>query len=195
MSKPRKNALAGSGPIVDRARAALRHTATQFGAVQAQDDVSVTVLTPGGVQLRLGYEGGNYLFSRVYNLAITTVVPASAGLPAGLRLSHQDKAGPAWVPAGSRAGGSPLGRGGAASTSPGVSALNRALAPLLKGVDLLRATTTAVPGGTQLTLTPLGGAYVWVLIPPVFKATAFPAGEPQRLIDIVDAARGLTSAA
>ena len=54
----------------------------------------------------------------------------------------------------------------------------------MRAVDLVSARVSGPRATRTLTLTPLGGSYVWVLIPPVFKATAFPAGEPERLLEI-----------
>ncbi|GAA2839492.1 hypothetical protein FB468_1193 [Leucobacter komagatae] len=192
-ARVRKHPLAGSGPIVDRARAALLRTATEFGDVVASDQTSVTARTPDGLEVTLSYEGGNFVFSRVYNLTLSVALPAESDVPTGLKLSHRARSGPQFVRAGSGAGtsahtsvGQP-GAGGALAAR--LTALNSSVGDRLRGVDLVAATVSGPRTSRTLTLTPMGGSYVWVLIPPVFKATAFPAGEPERLLDIVRALR------
>ncbi|MFF8818397.1 hypothetical protein ACF07D_10425 [Leucobacter sp. NPDC015123] len=193
-ARVRKHPLAGSGPIVDRARAALLRTATEFGEVVASDMTSVTARTRDGIDVTLSYEGGNFVFSRVYNLTLSVALPAESDVPTGLKLSHRARSGPQFVRAGSGAGGAglPAARPAAASSSGGggaLAALHRSVGDLLRGVDLVTATVSGPRTSRTLTLTPMGGSYVWVLIPPVFKATAFPAGEPERLLEIVRALR------
>lgn len=179
-ARVRKHPLAGSGPIVDRARAALARTATEFGEVIASDQTTVTARTADGVDVTLSYEGGNFVFSRVYNLTLSVALPAESDVPTGLKLSHRARSGPQFVRAAAAAGGALASR---------LAALHRSVGDKLRDVDLVAATVSGPRTSRTLTLTPMGGSYVWVLIPPVFKATAFPAGEPERLLDIVRALR------
>jgi len=65
--------------------------------------------------------------------------------------------------------------------------LNAVAGPHLAKIDMLKSTLA----DRMLTLTPMGGSYVWVLIPPVFKATAFPPGEPDRILELIRAIRAL----
>ncbi|MBK0418966.1 hypothetical protein JD276_07950 [Leucobacter sp. CSA1] len=191
----RKHALAGNGPIVDRARRALRLVAEQFGEVTATTQTTVDVRTPDGIELTLSYDPGNYIFSRVYNLAISTTLPDGSAAPSGVAVSHRDRGGARYVPAAGRATGGPA-RGGGAAPSGGSGALrrlNEVAGPLLDGIDLHSSTIATTGGGRTLTVTPLGGSYVWVLIPPVFKATAFPQGEPERILELIRAVRGLSA--
>ena len=208
--RPKKDALAGNGPIVDRARRALRLVAEQFGEVTRTTQTTVEARTPDGIELTLGYDPGNYVFSRVYNLTIEVALPAGSPAPSGVELSHRERSGAKYVPAGSGSGfgsrsGSGSGTGfgsravrGIARTgaipstgSPALKRLNEAAGPHLGGIDLHSSTITTKNGKRTLTVTPLGGSYVWVLIPPVFKATAFPPGEPGRILDLIRAIRGL----
>ena len=192
-AKQRKHALAGHGPIVDRARQALRHVAGQFGEVTASTDTSVEVRTEDGIELTLSYDPGNYIFSRVYNLTISVDLPTGSPVPAGLELSHRDRAGAKYVAAGSGSGSRSA--PGSGSVAPGaLRRLNEAAAAHLNGIDLHSSRTSVRNGRRSLTLTPLGGSFVWVLIPPVFKATAFPKGEPARILDLIRAIRGLAPA-
>lgn len=185
-ARQRKHALAGRGPIVDRARQALRIVAGRFGEVVTSTETSVEVRTEDGIELTLSYDPGNYIFSRVYNLTISADLPAGSPVPAGLELSHRERAGAKYVAA----------RSGSGSASPVVlRRLNEAAAPHLKGIDLHSSKTSVRNGGRSLTVIPLGGSFVWVLIPPVFKATAFPQGEPARILDLIRAVRGLAPAA
>ncbi|MBL3700957.1 hypothetical protein [Leucobacter luti] len=183
-ARVRTHPLAGSGPIVDRARQALRYTAAQFGTVVAHDQTSVTARAADGLEVVLSYEPGNYVFSRVYALTITAQLPAASGVPRGVKLSHR----------GAPRGGTFVADRGATPRSAALTRLNEAVAPHLGTVDMVRASTSH-DGARTLTLSPMGGAYVWVLIPPVFKATAFPAGEPDRLLDLIRAAQRLGSPA
>ncbi|WP_125099841.1 hypothetical protein [Leucobacter chromiireducens] len=178
-TKARTHPLAGSGPIVDRARAALRRTAAEFGEIVRSEQTSVTVRTDDGIEVTLSYDGGNFIFSRVYNLTLTTTLPADSDVPTGLALSHRERSGPRLVRTADR-GGAP---------DPRLAALHEAVGAQLGAVDLISAAVAGPRSARRLTLTPMGGSYVWVLIPPVFKATAFPAGEPERLLDIVRALR------
>lgn len=178
-AKERRDPLAKDGPIANRARGALRTVAAQFGEVTSADATTVTVRTTDTLSLTLGYDLGNYVFSRVYNLTIAADLPDSA-LPSGLTLSHRGPSGTRYVAA------------GGAHTGRALSDLNAAVREQLGRIDLLSSSITGPSGSRTLTLTPLGGSYVWVLIPPVFKATAFPAGEPARLLDLVRTIRALT---
>ncbi|WP_440313010.1 hypothetical protein [Leucobacter chromiireducens] len=174
----RRHPLAGAGPIVDRARAALVRTAAEFGEVVRKDQTSVTVRTGDGIEVTLSYDGGNFIFSRVYNLTLTASLPAASDVPTGLVLSHRERSGPRFVRGADR--------GAARATKdPQLAALNTNVSARLRAVDLLSGTVAGPRSARRLTLTPMGGSYVWVLIPPVFKATAFPAGEPERLLDII----------
>lgn len=176
--RARRHPLAGAGPIVDRARAALARTAKEFGTVVRKDETSVTARTADGIDVTLSYDGGNFIFSRVYNLTLTASLPAESDVPTGLALSHRERSGPRFVRGANR---------DAARTveGPELAALNTSISAQLRAVDLLSASVSGTRGARRLTLTPMGGSYVWVLIPPVFKATAFPAGEPERLLDII----------
>lgn len=173
-SRPRRHALEGQGVIVTRARAALRRVAAQFGEITSADDVSVEVRTADGLRLALSYDPGNYIFSRVYNLTIAVDLPADSAVPGDVVLSHR--------------GGSPhYARSGAAAAGPELDALNRELQAHFDGIDLIRSRITGAGGRRRVVLTPMGGSYVWVLIPPVFSATAFPAGEPERILALIRA--------
>lgn len=199
--RTRRDALAGDGPIVNRARVALRRTAEQFGAVVGADQTSVTVRTRDGIRLKLGYDPGNYVFSRVYNLRITTVLPEGTEVPPDLELSHRDRSGARFARKTGRRG--PAGRGAGSGAGPAASApaaaapastprldaLNARVADHLRRIDLLKAEVAGPKSARELSLVPMGGSYVWVLIPPVFKATAFPAGEPDRILDLIRSMR------
>jgi len=180
--KERKHALAGNGPIVDRARDALRRVAPQFGNVIEATQTSVTVRTGDGIELSLSYDPGNFVFSRVYNLTISTALPAGSGAPSGVRISHKDRAGSRYI------------KEGAGAETAAVDRLNLAARPHLGGIDVLSSAISARNGERIFTVTPLGGSYVWVLIPPVFKATALPPGEPDRILALIRAVRGLEAA-
>jgi hypothetical protein len=188
-ARVRKHPLAGSGLIVDRARAALLRTATEFGDVVASDQTTVTARTPDGFDVTLSYEGGNFVFSRVYNLTLSVALPAESDVPTGLKLSHRARTGPQFVRAGSGASVSAGQPGAGGALAARLAALHGSVGDRLRSVDLVAATVSGPRTSRTLTLTPMGGSYVWVLIPPVFKATAFPAGEPERLLDIVRALR------
>lgn len=178
-AKPRRHALAGQGPIVDRARHALRHVAAQFGAITGSTQTSVSVRTHDGIDLTLSYDSGNYIFSRVYNLTIAVDLPAGSTVPAAATLSHRERSGPRYV--------------GAGGDSQGMHRLNESAAGHLRRIDLHSSTITTRSEVRVLTVTPLGGSFVWVLIPPVFKATAFPQGETERILGLVRAIRGVGS--
>lgn len=172
----RRHALAGNGPVVDRARRALRMVAEQFGTVTGKDQTTVDVRTADGIELTLSYDPGNYVFSRVYNLTISTRLPEGSTAPNDVKLVHRGQRGGRFV----------VDRG----TGPAQSLLDRlneVAGPHLAGVDMISSSISA----RTLTLTPMGGSYVWVLIPPVFKATAFPPGEPDRLLAYIRAIRAL----
>lgn len=177
--RAKRHALAGEGPIVNRARAALRHVAEQFGTITETDPTTVSVRTPDGIPLVLSYDPGNYVFSRVYNLTITAPLPEDSPIPAGISLSHRERGGARYV----RSAGAPASGGRAASGR--LAQLNEALRDHVDGIDLLTSRVSDGGTGRSLTITPMGGSYVWVLIPPVFKATAFPAGEPQRILSLI----------
>lgn len=176
--KSRRHPLTGHGPIVDRARAALKLTAAQFGEVVHSDQTSVRVRAADGFEITLSYEGGNFVFSRVYGLTISAVLPAESSVPGAIELSHRDKRGPRFVPK------------RAANAPHALAALNQTVGDSLRAVDLVSAKVTTNGSSRTLSLTPMGGSFVWVLIPPVFKATAFPAGEPDRLLHIIREMRG-----
>lgn len=170
----RRNALSGNGPIVDRARVALKYTAAQFGEVTATDQTSVSVRTADGLDLTLQYDGGNFVFSRVYNLTISARLPISSKVPNDIELSHRDRRGPAFVRTGHRS-----------QVTPSIGALNASVRDQLGAIDLVSANVSGAAAQRTLTLTPMGGSYVWVLIPPVFKATAFPPGEVDRMLQLM----------
>lgn len=174
--RARRHALEGQGLIVNRARAALGRVATQFGEVTRVDHTSVEVRTADGMSLTLSYDPGNYVFSRVYNLTVTATLPAESAVPGDIVLTHRGR------------GGSRYARKGASGPADRrIDALNAAVSGHLAKIDLLKSETAGPAGARKVTLTPMGGSYVWVLIPPVFKATAFPAGEPERIIDLIRA--------
>lgn len=176
--RTRRDALAGDGPIVDRARAALKHTAAQFGTVTETAKTSVTVRTADGIALTLSYTPGNYIFSRVYNLKVSAVLPPATQIPSSLELNFTDKAGARFQM--KKAGGGPR-----PTPGPRLTALNARIGAQLRAIDLIEAEVD----GRTLNIVPMGGSYVWVLIPPVFKATAFPSGEVERIIDLVRSLR------
>lgn len=181
--RERKHPLAGEGPIVDRARRALRFTAEQFGTVLRADRTTVEVRTDAGIDLVLSYDPGNFIFSRVYAFTVSTRLPESALAPSGVKLSHRGTPrGGAFIPD----------RGATAQPSRDLDRLNDAASPHLARIDLVHA---RISGSRTLTLSPMGGAFVWVLIPPVFKATAFPPGEPARILDLIRAIRAQAPAA
>ena len=177
--RARKHALAGDGPIVSRARAALRRVAEQFGRLESVTRTEAVVRTDDGIRLTLSYDPGNYVFSRVYNLTVTAELPAESAVPAGIAVTHRGRDGVRFAAAGERGG----------AGSPRLAELNRAVAGRLAAIDLVSARVSAEHGARSVTITPLGGSYVWVLIPPVFHATAFPAGEPARILDLIRALR------
>ena len=175
--RPRKHALAGDGPIVGRARAALRRAAEQFGRIESVDRTQAVVRTDDGIRLTLSYDPGNYIFSRVYNLTVAAELPETSAVPAGIEVTHRGRDGARFVARGERA------------TSPRLTALNTAVRDRLSAVDLVSARVTAAHGVRSVTVTPLGGSFVWVLLPPVFHATAFPTGEPSRILDLIRSLR------
>lgn len=181
--RSKKHPLAGDGPIVGRARQGLRHTAAQFGTVTGTSQTAVWVRTDDGIELELSYEPGNYVFSRVYGLTVTAQLPASTGVPRGVKLVHR----------GAQRGGTFVAERGAAPDPAALATLNRTASAHLTGIDMVRAHVSG-EGRRTLTVSPMGGAYVWVLIPPVFKATAFPPGEPERILDLIRAVRDLDPA-
>ncbi|MFT4232552.1 MAG: hypothetical protein QM606_07245 [Leucobacter sp.] len=179
-ARQRRHPLAGNGPIVDRARRALRRTAEQFGEVRRSDQTTVEVRTPDGIDLVLSYDPGNFIFSRVYAFTVSTRLPASTA-PSGVRLVHR----------GEQRGGVFVAERGTTPSARSLAQLNAAVAPHLPRIDMVRAKIADEAGGRTLTLSPMGGAFVWVLIPPVFKATAFPQDEPKRILDLIRAVRAL----
>ncbi|WP_309131169.1 hypothetical protein [Brevibacterium sp.] len=198
-SKPQKNALDGDGPIVDRARQALYRVAAQFGEVTDRERTQATVTTPDGLELVFAYDNGNYIFSRVYNLSISTVLPMGTEVQAGTEVAFKGSAGPAFVPA-KTAGGLAVARtatttASSATTTSAMADLNAVAGDHLRGIDLLSAQVRSQAGRRVLHLTPMGGSFVWVLIPPVFKATAFPPGEPGRILELIRALRGFSTSA
>lgn len=182
LKRARRDPLASEGVIVNRARAALKMTAQQFGTIIDSDQTSVTVRTDGGLRLTLRYDGGNYIFSRVYNLRISTTLPADTLVPADVEITHRGKAGIRFARTRSSAVAPEV------VPSPAVEELNRRVHPLLQGIDVVSGRVTGPKHSREISLVPMGGSYVWVLIPPVFKATAFPAGEPERIIKLLQAA-------
>lgn len=175
--RTRKHALAGNGLIVDRARRALRHVAEQFGEVGRITQTTVEVRTHDGIDLTLSYNPGNYVFSRVYNLTVTAALPEASAAPSAVELTF--KGGEAHYIRKDGGDSAALGR------------LNRVARPHLSKIDMHSSSIGKERGVRRITVVPLGGAYVWVLIPPVFKATAFPPGEPDRILDLIRAVRGL----
>lgn len=181
-ARSRKHALDGHGPIVDRARHALRHVATQFGEVVRTDDTTVRARTSDGIELTLSYAPGNYVFSRVYNLTVEAELPPEAGFPSGIAISHAQHSGPTFT----------QGKG-FRSGRVSLAQLNSACTAQLNTIDVLQASITARGTARVLSITPMGGSYVWVLIPPVFKATTFPQGEPERILQFIRSVRALAA--
>lgn len=180
--KQPKHALARNGPIVGRARQALRRVATQFGEVVEAGNTEVRVRTSRGLDLTLSYNPGNYVFSRVYNLTVRALLPETSDVPAGLKLSFA-RGETTFASTGSTA----------AQTEHAdvLKRLNVSTAPQLNDIDLHSGsvkTASATKTGERKTveIVPLGGSFVWVLIPPVFHATAFPKGEPDRIIALIE---------
>ncbi|MFV0254381.1 MAG: hypothetical protein ACK5H2_13725 [Beutenbergiaceae bacterium] len=172
-----RHPLDGDGVIVTRARAALRRVAGQFGEVTGVSRTSVEVGTDDGLALTLSYDRGNYVFSRVYNLSISMAMDTVSAIPGDVGLSSRARSGPRYT-----------------SKSTGdLQALNAVAADHLRGIDVLRSQITRSATSTVMSLTPMGGSFVWVLIPPVFKATAFPPGEPDRIVQLFRAVDAWTS--
>lgn len=163
---------------MDRARRALGQVAAQFGTVSDTTDTEVRVITSDGLQLTLSYDPGNYIFSRVYNLTVTARLPEGSPLPVA-RLVHRGAQGPRFVSVNG-------------ADSAALAELNRVVAPHLSGIDVYASRIDGSSSKRSITVTPLGGSYVWVLIPPVFKSTAFPPGEPERILALIRAVRGIT---
>lgn len=180
-SRARVSPLTKEGPIVDRARSALKTTAAKFGAISSVTRTSVTVQGPEGYLLEMSYDLGNFLFSRVYNLTITSVLPVDSRVPDGLQLNFKDRAGPRYVHRNDRV------------ADPAIDELNASLGSLLQEIDLAGSAVESDNGTKRLTLSPLGGSFVWVLIPPVFTPTAFPAGEPERILELITTMRSFIS--
>lgn len=176
----RKHALAGSGPIVDRARAGLRRVSEQFGEPTRTTDTAVEVTTAEGLDLILSYQPGNYLFSRVYNLTISTVLPTASPVPTDIKVSFRGPNSPRFIP------------GSGFSQGPELDRLNEVVSPQLAEIDLVSSAVVAKGSGNVLSVTPMGGSFVWILIPPVFKATAFPAGETDRIIRLCHTFKSFT---
>lgn len=176
--RPNTRILQGEGPIADRARTALHSVASQFGKVIESTKSTVSVVVSDGTRLDLSYECGNFVFSRVYNLKIVTDLPDSSPAPINLRLSFKHKGEPRFV-----------GSANAANRSE-IDGFNRSISDHLRGIDLAASTVRLTAAGhKRLTLTPLGGSFVWVLIPPVFKPIAFPPGEIERIVNLIVAVR------
>ncbi|RBP62959.1 hypothetical protein DFO66_11263 [Brevibacterium sanguinis] len=182
-----RNTLDGDGPIVERARQALALVAGQFGEITDRGRARMRVATADDTELVFEYESGNYIFSRVYNLRITTNLPAGSAVPAGIEVSYRGKDGPGFVTTSTGASTS-------AMDPTALADLNSIVRDHLRGIDLLSAQVVAEAGRRVLHLTPMGGSFVWVLIPPVFKATAFPPGEVDRILSLVRAFHEFTSA-
>jgi hypothetical protein len=163
--------LSKSGPINNRARKNLTAVAAQFGEVIETNASSVRVKTRDHKLLTLSYEQGNFIFSRVYNLTIRYDLPEDSSTPSDIFLKFSGKQ-PHFVQKADR--------------KADLSRLNAAVAEMLQTVDLHSAYVRERHGHKELTVVPLGGAFVWVLIPPVFKNIAFPQGEPKRLMRLVD---------
>lgn len=175
--KARKHALAGNGLIIARARRALHQVAEQFGELQSATQTDVKVRTHDGIDLTLSYNPGNYVFSRVYNLTVTAALPDSSAAPSAIKLSFKGKDGVHYVRKDGSAGG------------PALQQLNETLRTQMSKIDLYSSDISKTNGVRRITVVPLGGSYVWVLIPPVFKATTFPQGEPDRIVDLIRAVR------
>ncbi|MEU3848063.1 hypothetical protein AB0E44_13890 [Micrococcus terreus] len=152
----------------------------EFGSIVSTTQTTVDVLTADGMSLTLSFDPGDYIFSRVYNLTITTELRPEVALPE-VKLSHRRSGGSQFVPI-------------EGEHSAGVEMLNLVAAPHIAQIDIHSPQIQRDENGYRFTVTPLGGAFVWVLIPPVFKATAFPPGEPERILDLIRAVSGIRPA-
>src|SRR5690606_33239892 len=152
-----RDALEGEGPIVNRARSALKNTAAQFGTVTSFDRKTVTVLTARRLTLAFSYTSGNYLFSRVYHLIISVGLPPQTRVPTEIELSFNGKGAPEFHPKRKTRSLRP-------TAGPRLNALNAQISAQLREIDLIQSEVT----GRTLNVVPLGGSFVWVLIPPVF---------------------------
>lgn len=179
MPKARRHALAGNGLIVNRARRALHFVAEQFGEITGASQTEVRVRTSDGIELTLSYNPGNYVFSRVYNLTITAALPDDSKAPSAVKVSFKGRDGAHYV------------RNDGAQDSAALRSLNDRVRPLLADIDVYASDITKTGGVRRITITPFGGSFVWVLIPPVFKATTFPQGEPERILGLIRAVRSL----
>lgn len=182
LSRSASPAMRKGGPIADRARVALRTVAEQFGRVEQMTKTAVSVDTGEGFNLNLHYELGNFLFSRVYNLQITSALPDTVSFSRDLSLSYRGSVSPRFI-----------GKASAVHEEE-TAKLNDVVRPLLSSIDLASANVDTVGGASKLTLSPLGGSFVWVLIPPIFKVTAFPTGEPARIINLITTIRNIATA-
>lgn len=177
--KARRHALAGNGLIVNRARRALHFVAKQFGEITGASQTEVRVRTSDGIDLTLSYNPGNYVFSRVYNLTITAVLPDDSTAPSAVKVSFKGRDGAHYV------------RKDGAQGSAALRSLNDRVRPLLADIDVYASDITKAGGVRRITVIPFGGSFVWVLIPPVFKATTFPQGEPERILGLIREVRSL----
>lgn len=196
------------GPLQARAQRSLLTVAKQFGDVASDavpevgSGLSVDVTAAGGDwgdALRLSYGKGDFIFSRVYDLTISGTVQrpsrALCGPAAGdgdsrvalpLELSFT-RHGSRLVPSTGAASAD-----SAAAAGRSAQRINRRLQPLLREVDLKSLSITdASDGRCRIDLVPLGGAYVWILVPPVSMTVRFPPGEPARLLHIMSTIRAV----
>lgn len=177
----RRNPLVGRGPIVDRARLGLGRVAEQFGTVTHKNLTHVKVKTDDGMDLTMTFEPGNYIFSRVYNLVVQARLPIAPELPTRMVLSHKTDNGPRFLAK------SASSTSVSSETSAALKQFNDYLRPHFDSVDLLRSEILVRGDVATITVTPIGGAYVWVFIPPIFHVTAFPEGEPGRIRKLISA--------
>lgn len=180
--RPKRHALTGNGPIVHRARLALRDVAPLFGEVRETDDTAVVVTTPAGARVTLTYLPGNYVFSRVYNLDVSIELPEESPIPVGVKLVHRGRGGSVF------AGGT-----GDAAAERAAAALTRSTARAIASIDTLTAQVDADGEARRFHLTPLGGSFVWVFIPPIGTWTRFPEGEPARIVALLERIAGFRS--
>lgn len=170
------------GFIDSRAALALPTIAMEFGTVLSHDGLEVRVKPHAGsldvITLRLTQ--GNFIWSRVYDLEIEY---SSSGR--GRNLDVKFTKGKAIIHP----------RKNASSTEQlHASTAQSALSPLMDAVDL-KSMTMRTDGATRTTkITPLGGAYLWILLPPISYWVRFPQGEPARLLSLLEAADSASAA-
>lgn len=179
------------GPLHRRARRSLLEVASQFGTVfdehtDAQDsetntDLAVMVHVTRGRRhgpITLSYGKADYLFSRVYDLKVIGY-GEWGGPPTPLRVKFSRDGGHFEV-------GPRVPPEHAARARTMAATLERNFAANLASVDLKSVEiVNAGDGQFKVELVPLGGAYVWLLVPPVSYSVRFPDGEQGRLLELM----------